>query len=74
MGGNRLLLALAALVVGLQALVVTTPLLERFFDVVPLSLSEFGLAAAIGSAAFVAIEVEKWWLRRCAPSERSLQP
>jgi len=66
--GNRLLLALAAVVAGLQALVVTTPLLERFFGVEPLSLGEFGLAAALGSTAFVAVEVEKWLLRRRAAS------
>ncbi len=67
LAGNPLLLALAALVVGLQALVVATPLLESFFDVVPLRLSEFALAAGLGSVAFIAIEVEKWWLRRSPP-------
>jgi Ca2+-transporting ATPase len=66
LAGNRLLLALAAGVVGLQALVVATPLLEQFFSVVPLSLGEFALAAGLGSTAFIAIEIEKWWLRRRA--------
>jgi len=63
-GGNPLLLVMVAVVAGLQALVVATPLLERFFGVVPLTLGEFALAAGLGSVAFAAVEIEKWLRHR----------
>jgi Ca2+-transporting ATPase len=64
LGSNRLLLAMALLVAGLQALLVSTPLLERFFGITPLTLGEFALSAGLGSLAFIAIELEKWLIRR----------
>jgi Ca2+-transporting ATPase len=64
LGSNRLLLAMALLVAVLQAVVTTTPWLERFFGVEPLTLAEFALAAGLGGAAFAAIELEKWLIRR----------
>jgi Ca2+-transporting ATPase len=64
LGSNRLLLVMALFVAGLQAVLVSTPLLERFFGITPLTMGEFALSAALGSLAFIAIELEKWLIRR----------
>lgn len=61
---NPTLLWLILAVVGLQLLVVFLPALESFFHVDPLSLLELLTCVLLGSLAFWAIEVEKWWLRR----------
>ncbi len=61
---NMPLLILALLTFGLQLVVIYLPSLERFFQVDPLSLPELLVCLAAGSLAFVAIEIEKWWLRQ----------
>jgi len=61
---NLSLLILAIVTFGLQLVVVYLPALERFFQVDPLSGPELAVCLVAGSLAFVAIEVEKWWLRR----------
>ena len=61
---NPVLLWMAVLTIILQLLVIYVPFLDRFFDVVPLSSTELLLAAVLGSTAFWAIEIEKWFLRR----------
>jgi Ca2+-transporting ATPase len=61
---NKLLLAMAVLTILFQLIVIYVPFLDRFFDVVPLSGSDLLLAAALGTIAFWAIEIEKWFLRR----------
>jgi Ca2+-transporting ATPase len=61
---NPVLLALAVLTVILQLVVIYVPFLDRFFEVVPLGVRELLLAVFLGSAAFWAIEIEKWFLRR----------
>jgi Ca2+-transporting ATPase len=63
---NPTLLALVAVVVALQMVVIYTPAFEDFFRTTALSASELGICLVIGSAAFIAIEVEKWLLRRRA--------
>jgi Ca2+-transporting ATPase len=66
LGSNPVLLAMAVLTIVLQLLVIYVPFLDRFFNVVPLSPTNLLLAAVLGSAAFWAIEIEKWFLRRQA--------
>jgi Ca2+-transporting ATPase len=61
---NPLLLVMAILTIVLQLLVIYVPFLDRFFEIVPLSGPDLLLAALLGSAAFWAIEIEKWLLRR----------
>ncbi|MCB8969114.1 MAG: cation-translocating P-type ATPase [Ardenticatenaceae bacterium] len=61
---NPTLLWLTFLVVALQLVVIYLPALETFFAVDPLTLPELLLSVVLGSTAFFAIELEKWWLRR----------
>jgi P-type Ca2+ transporter type 2C len=61
---NLTLFWLALLVVGLQLLVVYLPGLRDFFTAVPLTLTELLICLGLGSLAFWAIELEKWWLNR----------
>ena len=63
---NPVLLWMAVLTIVFQLLVIYVPFLDRFFNVVPLNSSELLLAAVLGSMAFWAIEIEKWFLRRQA--------
>ena len=37
---------------------------DRFFRIVPLTPRDLLIAAALGTIAFVVIEIEKWFLRR----------
>jgi Ca2+-transporting ATPase len=65
-GSNPTLLVMVILVVGLQLFAIYMPALDTFFGVKPLSLNELLLCVALGSLSFIAIEVEKWILRRRA--------
>jgi Ca2+-transporting ATPase len=56
---NRLLLAMAMVVFGLQLLVIYVPFLDRFFNVTPLPPGELLLTLALGGIVYVAIEVSK---------------
>ena len=62
-GTNPTLLGLAAIVIVLQFAVLYAPFLEQFFQIVPLSSRDLLVAVALGSLAFVAIEIEKWVIR-----------
>jgi Ca2+-transporting ATPase len=61
---NPLLLFMAVLVFGLQLVAVYMPFFDEFFKIEPLSAAELALSIALGSLAFVGIEIEKWALRR----------
>ena len=61
---NMTLVWLTLVVVLLQLVVVYLPALERFFSVDPLTWPELLACVLLGSLAFWAIELEKWWLRR----------
>ncbi len=52
------------LTIVLQLVVLYIPFLDQFFEVVPLSANDLLLAVGLGSIAFIAIEIEKWFLRR----------
>jgi Ca2+-transporting ATPase len=68
---NKLLLVMVAVTVALQLAVLYIPFLDQFFEVVPLALNDLLLAVGLGTAAFVAIEIEKWFLRRRETAGRS---
>lgn len=61
---NVTLLALALVVVALQLAVIYAPFLEQFFQIVPLAPRDLIMAAGLGALGFVAIEIEKWFIRR----------
>lgn len=63
---NRLLLTLAIIVVTLQLGVLFVPALDAFFGITPLGLNDLIVCLVAGSAAFIAVELEKFWLRRQA--------
>lgn len=61
---NPTLLVMALIVFGLQMVAIYVPFFDEFFGVTPLSALELALSATLGSLAFLAIELEKWLLRR----------
>ncbi len=63
---NRLLLAMAALVAGLQILVIYLPASEAFFGVEALTGVDLAIAVGLGAATLLVMEVEKAVLRRRA--------
>jgi Ca2+-transporting ATPase len=60
---NRPLVITVVLTVGLQLLLIYTPLLNRVFDTAPLSALELGLCFACAGVVFVVVEGEKWLVR-----------
>ena len=61
---NRLLLAMALTAVALQLAVIYLGPLRRMFGTEALSPADLAICAGLGSIAFVAIEIEKWFVRR----------
>ncbi|WP_104992345.1 cation-translocating P-type ATPase [Deinococcus sp. NW-56] len=62
---NRLLVGLVAVVLALQLAALYVPLLQAtFLRLVPLSPAELLLAALLGFSLLLAIELEKWFVRR----------
>jgi Ca2+-transporting ATPase len=61
---NPTLLAMVVITFGLQLMALYVPFLEDFFQIVPLGLPELLICFALGVLVFVAIEVQKWFLRR----------
>ena len=59
LGSNKPLLGLVLLTVGLQLGVLYLPVLQPFFQIVPLTLGELALCAGMGVALFAAVEIEK---------------
>ena len=64
LGSNLPLLGAVILTFLLQLAVVYVPLLNPIFDTKPLTAAELLLCIAASSLVFVAIEIEKWILRR----------
>jgi Ca2+-transporting ATPase len=62
--GNRALLGSVALTVLLQLSVLYVPALQRVFSTQALTATELAWCAAFSSVGFVAVEVEKWLIRR----------
>jgi Ca2+-transporting ATPase len=63
---NRLLVALAVIVTMLQLGVLFVPALDDFFRITPLSAMDLLVCVLAGGAAFTAVEIEKFILRRRA--------
>jgi Ca2+-transporting ATPase len=61
---NPLLAGMALLVVVLQMMVLYTPALANFFNVIPLSGYDLMTAASMGLVVFIVMELEKWWKRK----------
>ena len=61
---NRWLLGAVALTFALQMATVYVPLLQPIFKTEALSAGELALCIALSSVVFVAVEVEKWLVRR----------
>jgi Ca2+-transporting ATPase len=57
---NPLLASMALLVVIWQMMVIYTPTLAHFFDVLPLQWRDVSIAIASGLVVFIVMEVEKW--------------
>ena len=60
---NRVMLGIAGLVIGLQLLVLYTPL-QSFLDLDPLSAADLGVCAALGVGLLAVIETVKAVTRR----------
>jgi Ca2+-transporting ATPase len=61
---NPYMLGAVAVTLGLQLLVIYHPLLNPIFKTQPLPLLDLGLCLALSSLVLVAVEVEKWMIRR----------
>jgi Ca2+-transporting ATPase len=68
---NPALLIMVLIVFGLQMVAIYVPFFDDFFGVTPLSALELAISAVLGSLAFWAIEIEKWWLRRATPNSHA---
>lgn len=60
---NRYLTGAIALTVLLQLAVIYLPFLNAIFKTQPLSLAELALCFALSLVVFVAVEIEKWFIR-----------
>jgi Ca2+-transporting ATPase len=61
---NRPLLGAVVLTVGLQMLVVYSPLLQPIFQTTALSAIDLAISLGLSTVAFWAIELQKWFVRR----------
>lgn len=61
---NKPLLGMVVLVAAAQVAVLLLPFLEAFFNTEPMGLTEWAISIGLGVFVFVAIEVEKWFMRR----------
>ena len=61
---NKPLLAAVSLTLVLQLALVYVPFLQVFFKTNPLPLPDLALTIALSSVVFVAVEFEKWIVRR----------
>lgn len=62
---NKPMLGAVALSVALQLLIIYLPFFNKIFTTNPLSWGELGLAVAISSLVFWAVELQKFLARRC---------
>jgi Ca2+-transporting ATPase len=61
---NRPLLGAVALTIGLQLLVIYSPLLQPIFQTTALSARDLAICLGLSTVVFWAIELQKWWARR----------
>lgn len=70
---NRTLIGAIALTVLLQLAIVYEPYLQGFFKTVALSALDLAISAAVSIAVFLAIELEKYLLRRFNSSKQAVR-
>jgi Ca2+-transporting ATPase len=63
-GTNRALLGAVLLTVALQLVTIYAPTANSVFKTDPLTASELGFCLVLSSVVFVAVEIEKWLVRR----------
>jgi Ca2+-transporting ATPase len=61
---NPIGMGLALIVFALQLAAIYFPFLQNILYTQPLSIQDLGLSLFLGSLVFVAIEIEKWLIRR----------
>lgn len=61
---NRPLLIAIMLTVALQLMVIYTPFLQTLFKTQALTLLELGVCSALACVVLIAVEIEKWLVRR----------
>ena len=71
---NKPLLGMMAIVVLGQVGVLVLPFMETFFKTEPLGLVDWAISLGVGVVVFLAIEVEKWLIRRGRPSGTPVAP
>ena len=64
LGSNRPLLGAVLLTFGLQMATIYVPFLNPIFKTQALSLSELAVCLGAAATVFMAVEIEKIWLRR----------
>ncbi|WP_204138297.1 cation-translocating P-type ATPase [Halomicronema sp. CCY15110] len=60
---NRPLLGAVALTIGLQLIVIYSPVLQPIFQTTALSVRELAISLGLSTVVFWAIELQKWWIR-----------
>jgi len=61
---NKPLLGAVLLTFALQMATIYVPVLNPIFRTAPLTSSELAVTLMLSSIVFIAVEIEKWWLRR----------
>jgi len=61
---NMPLVGAVLLTFALQMATIYIPVLNPIFKTVPLTAGELSIALLLSSVVFIAVEIEKWWLRR----------
>ena len=67
---NGSLAAAVAGTVAIQLAIIYVPLLQRIFETVALTPVELAVVLAASTLGFIAVELEKWTLRRWSPDPR----
>jgi Ca2+-transporting ATPase len=65
---NKPLVGAVLLTFAMQMATIYIPVLNPVFKTVPLSARELAVALLLSSVVFIAVEIEKWWLRKRNPA------
>ena len=70
LSGNRVAMLVLVVLAALQALFTYAPPLQRVFQSAPLDAASWSAIGLMGATLFLAVELEKWGLRRCGKPRR----